>query len=214
MGSRWVQCHFWDPVYDRLAPLYDAVDWLTGGTTHRLRRRVLPYLPPPGSRLLEIGFGSGRLHIELASRYEMAGVDRAQGMVALTGRRLAARGLISALSAGDAQALPWPDDHFHAVLSTFALSAIPDAGRAIDEMVRVTRPGGRVIVVDAGPAMDGNWPSRALAWMWAALGDYMRDELPLMSARGLHALRVDYGPWDAVHVVVGILPRGAEAPSP
>lgn len=211
MGSRWIQRHFWDPVYDRLAPLYDAVDWLTGSTTHRLRRHALPYLPPPGSRLLEIGFGSGRLHVELAGRYEMAGIDRAQGMVALTQRRLAARGLHSALSVGDAQALPWPDDHFHAVLSTFALSAIPDAGRAIGEMVRVTHPGGRVIVVDAGPAMDGNWPSRALAWLWAALGDYVRDEVPLMSARGLHALRVDYGPWGAVHLVVGILPRGADA---
>jgi len=211
MGSRWIQRHFWDPVYDRLAPLYDAVDWLTGGTTHRLRRRVLPHLPPPGSRLLEIGFGSGRLHVELAGRYEMAGIDRAQGMVALTGRRLAAQGLRAALSVGDAGALPWPDDQFHAVLSTFALSAIPDAGRAIDEMVRVTRPGGRVIVVDAGPAMDGNWPSRALAWLWAALGDYMRDEVPLMSARGLHVLRVDSGPWGAVHVVVGTLPHGAEA---
>jgi len=205
MGSSWVQRHFWDPVYDGLAPLYDAVDWLTGNTTHRLRQYALPYLPPPGSRLLEIGFGSGRLHVELAARYEMAGLDRAPGMVALTQRRLAAQGLHSALSVGDALALPWPSDHFDGVLSTFALSAVPDAGRAIDEMVRVIHPGGRVVIVDAGPAMDGNWPSRALAWLWAALGDYMRDEVSLMGARGLHTTRVDYGPWGSVHVVVGEL---------
>jgi ubiquinone/menaquinone biosynthesis C-methylase UbiE len=203
MGSSWVQRHFWDPVYDRLAPLYDAVDWLTGNATHRLRRRALAYLPAPGSRLLEIGFGSGRLHVELAARYEMAGLDRAPGMVALTERRLAARGLSSALSMGDAQALPWPSSCFDAVLSTFALSAVPDAGCAIDEMVRVIRPGGRVVIVDAGPAMDNNWPSRALAWLWAAVGDYMRNEVPLMAARGLRTTRVDYGPWGAVHVVVG-----------
>jgi ubiquinone/menaquinone biosynthesis C-methylase UbiE len=203
MGNRWAQRHFWHPVYDRLAPLYDAVDWLTGDTTHRLRRRALAYLPPAGSRLLEVGFGSGRLHVELAARYEMAGLDRAPGMVALTQRRLTAQGLGSALSVGDAQALPWPSGHFDAVLSTFALSAVPDAGRAIDEMGRVIRPGGRVVIVDAGPAMDGNWPSRALAWLWAVLGDYMRDEVSIMEARGLHATRVDYGPWGAVHVVVG-----------
>ena len=210
MGSRWAQRHFWDPVYDRLAPLYDAVDWLTGGTTHRLRRRALPYLPPPGSRLLEVGTGSGRLHVELAARYEMAGLDRAPGMVALTGRRLAAAGLRSALSVGDARALPWPDHRFDAVLSTFTLSAIPEAGRAIDEMVRVTRPGGRLVIVDAGPAMDGNAPSRALAALWEALGDYMRDEVWLLTARGLRALRVDYGPWNAVHLTVGILADRSE----
>jgi ubiquinone/menaquinone biosynthesis C-methylase UbiE len=210
MGSSWIQRHFWGPVYDRLAPLYDAVDWLTGGTTHRLRRRALAYMPPPGSRLLEIGFGSGRLHAELAARYEMAGVDRAPGMVALTRRRLAAAGLRSALSVADACALPWPDDCFDAVLSTFALSAIPESGEAIDEMIRVTHPGGRVVIVDAGPAMDGNWPSRVLAALWETLGDYMRDEVPLLSARGLRVLRVDYGPWNAVHLVVGILPAGTE----
>jgi ubiquinone/menaquinone biosynthesis C-methylase UbiE len=206
MGNRWVQRHFWDPVYDRLAPLYDAVDWMTGGTTHRLRRRALPYLPPRGSRLLEVGVGSGRLHVELAARYEMAGLDRAPGMIAQTDRRLMAAGLRSALSVGDARALPWPDEQFDGVLSTFALSAIPEARRAVDEMIRVTRPCGRVVIVDAGPAMDGNLPSRVLAAMWEAMGDYMRDEVWLLTARGLRTLRVDYGPWGAVHLTVGIVP--------
>ena len=67
-----IQRHFWDPMYDRLAGLYDAVDWLTINTTHRLRKRALRYLPPANSRLLEIGFGSGRLHLELAQQYELA----------------------------------------------------------------------------------------------------------------------------------------------
>ena len=56
-----IQRRFWNPVYDRLATWYDAVDWLTFNTTHRLRLPVLRHLPPPGSRVLEIGFGSGKL---------------------------------------------------------------------------------------------------------------------------------------------------------
>jgi hypothetical protein len=56
--------------------------------------------------------------------------------------------------------------------------------------------------------MDGNPASRALAALWEALGDYMRDEVWLLTARGLRALRVDYGPWNAVHVTVGIVPGG------
>jgi ubiquinone/menaquinone biosynthesis C-methylase UbiE len=198
-----IQRHFWAPVYDRLAGLYDAVDWFTANTTHRLRKRGLYRLPQPGSRLLEIGFGSGRLHVELAERYEMAGLDRAPGMVRLTKRRLAARDRQSNLCIGSAYGLPWLDGCFDAVLSTFAFSAFPDADRALDEMVRVIRPGGKVIIVDAGEASNGNVFARFFAWLWEVFGDYMRDEVPLMEARGLTVEREEYGPWQCVHVVVG-----------
>jgi len=194
---------WWDRAYDRLAWAYDAVDWCTGNTTHRLRRRALPYLPPPGGRVLEVGFGSGRLHLELAAQYEMAGLDRAPGMAHLTQRRLAARGLKSDLCIGSVVALPWRDAQFDAVLSTFAFSACPDAEAALDEMVRVTRPGGRLVIVDAGEASDGNLFAHLLARTWTALGDYVRDEVPLMEARGLAVTREEYGPWRCVHVVVG-----------
>jgi len=214
VGSEKAQRHFWDPVYDRLAGLYDAVDWLTGNTTHRLRRRALAHLPPAGSRVLEIGFGSGRLHLELAGRYALAGTDLAPGMARLAARRLAGRGLASLLAVGNVRALPWRDDHFDAVIATFAFSAIADAGQALDEMVRVTRPGGKVIIVDAGEAQDGNRAAHTLARLWEAMGDYMRDEVPLMKARGLAVVREDYGPWRCIHVTVGTLPLpgGRRAP--
>jgi len=199
-----LQRRFWDVIYDRLAALYDGVDWLTGGTTHRLRQRALCYLPPEGSRVLEIGFGSGRLHVELAERYTIAGLDRAPGMVRLTERRLAERGLSSDVQVGDATALPWAEATFDAVLSTFAFSAFPDADAALAEMVRVARPGGTIIIVDAGEAQDGNTMAHLLAQLWSAFGDYMRDEVPLMEAHGLTKVtREDYGPWGCVHVTVG-----------
>jgi ubiquinone/menaquinone biosynthesis C-methylase UbiE len=202
-GKVTIQRRFWDVVYDRLAVLYDGVDWFTGNTTHRLRLRALPHLPPEGSRILEIGFGSGKLHAELAECYAMAGLDRAPGMARLTQRRLASRGLTSDLRVGDATALPWRDATFDAVLLTFAFSAFPDAGAALDEMVRVLKPGGKLIIVDAGESLDGNAMARFLAQLWSALGDYMRDEVPMMQARGLSVTREDFGPWGCVHVTVG-----------
>jgi len=211
MGNEQIQQRFWGPVYDRLAGLYDAVDWLTGNAAHRLRLHALPYLPPADSRLLEIGFGSGRLHLELAPEYQLAGLDRAFGMARLTKHRLSARGLESHLCAGSVYALPWPNDHFDAVISTFAFSAFPDAGGALDEMIRVTRPGGKVIIVDAGEAADGNAAAHLLANAWEAMGDYMRDEAALMVSRGLAVEREEYGPWRCVHVVVGTLPNAQEA---
>jgi ubiquinone/menaquinone biosynthesis C-methylase UbiE len=212
LGSEQVQRAFWDPVYDKLAWLYDAVDWFTGNTTHRLRLRAWSYLPPKGSRVLEVGFGSGRLHLELAERYELSGLDRAFGMARLTRHRLTSRDLGSGLCVGSAYDLPWPDDHFHTVISTFAFSAFSDAERALDEMVRVTQPGGKVIIVDAGEAADGNRMAHWLAALWEMFGDYMRDEVPLMEARGLTVEREEYGPWGCVHVVVGTVPVRQEKP--
>jgi ubiquinone/menaquinone biosynthesis C-methylase UbiE len=205
MGSERIQQRFWHPVYHRMAWFYDAVDWLTAGTTHRLRRKALAHLPPAGARLLELGCGTGRLHLELAGRYELAGLDLAPGMAQRTSARLAAHGKRSRLCVGSALALPWPDAHFDAVLSTFVLSAIPDAERSLDEMVRVLRPGGRIVIVDAGEALDRNRMAHLLARLWESFGDYMRDEASLLNARGLSVDREDYGPWGCVHVVVGSL---------
>ena len=206
VDRRTIQRRFWRPVYDRLANLYDAVDWLTGNTTHRLRKPALRYLPPEHGHVLEIGFGSGKLHLEMASRHRMAGVDLAPGMVRLARRRLAARALQSDLAVGSVYALPWQDRLFDAVVSTFAFSAFPDAGAALDEMVRLVKPGGRVIIVDAGEASDGNTVAHLLARAWELLGDYMRDEVPLMEARELTVEREEYGPWGSIHVVVGTRP--------
>lgn len=201
-----LQQRFWNPVYDRLAALYDAVDWFTGNTTQRLRRPALRYLPPAGARILEIGFGTGRLHVELAKRYRMSGLDLAPGMIALTRQRLTARGLTSELKNGSVYTIPWPDAHFDAVLSTFAFSAFSDGTAALDEMIRVVRPGRAIIITDAGEAADGNLFAHGLAKLWELLGDYMRDEVPLMKSRGLQVKREEYGPWHCVHCVSGTKP--------
>jgi len=102
--------------------------------------------------------------------------------------------------------MPWRDNTFDAVITTFALSAVPDARRAVEEMARVTRPGGRVIITDAGEAPDGNLVAHLLAKLWEFLGDYMRDETPIMHAAGLEVYREAFGPWKCIHTVVGVKP--------
>lgn len=206
MARKTIQQHFWNPVYDRLAGGYDAVDWLTGYTTQRLRLRALRHLPPPGAPLLEIGYGTGMLHADLAAHYETAGIDLARGMAHTAQRRLARLGLRSALCVASVYAIPWPDATFDAVLSTFAFSAFFDANRALDEMVRVLAPGGKLIIVDAGRADDGDIFASILARTWESLGDYMRDERPLLAELGLAVEREEYGPWGCVHIVCGTVP--------
>lgn len=198
----------WRWIYDRLAGVYDAVDWLTANTTHRYRLRALPYLPDRAdARVLEVGAGTGKFHIELAQRYTAtAAVDLAYGMMQQTRKRLDPLDLEATLCQGNVYILPYPDDHFDAVVSTFVLTAVPDLARAMDEMMRVTRPGGAVVVVDAGESEDTTWFAHVLARLWEAIGDYIRDEVPLMEERGLDVTREEFGPGGCVHVVAGTLP--------
>ena len=216
-----IQRNFWDVFYDRCSLLYDSVDWLTFDATQNLRLRVFDYLPTANVsnaknesyNILEVGLGTGRLHVELAKRcskeeslsndgFYLAGFDMAPGMIQLTRKRL--DGLKSDLRIGDlTQELPWDDDTFDVVLSTFVLSAISDATAACREMSRVLKPGGKLIIVDAGAAQDGNRVASVLAWLWELLGDYMRDESAMLSQLGLKVTREDFGPWHSVHVTVG-----------
>ena len=69
-------------------------------------------------------------------------------MLSIARERAAALGRDADLRQGDAQALDFPDESFDTVLCALGLCAIPDDRRAVTEMARVLRPGGRLLLVD------------------------------------------------------------------
>jgi SAM-dependent methyltransferase len=108
----------------------------------------------PGERVLEVGCGSGVVLRELARRVapdgRAVGLDPSPAVLEVA-RRLAAMerlGELIELREGDARALPFGDGEFDAVLAVTTLVHVPEVERAIPELVRVTRPGGRVGVFD------------------------------------------------------------------
>lgn len=191
-------------LYDDLAPLYNAIDWLTLGAWWRLVRQALTAVPPD-QRVLEIGFGPGKLQVELARRSDVCvGLDLAGGMCRLTSRRLRKAGLPVRVTRGSAFALPYPTDNFDSVVSTFALSGLPDGERALAEMARVTRPGGRVVLVDIGLPVDGNRLGTRLAHLWENMGDFLYDQPAMMGRVGLHVITfTEFGPGQHIRLVVG-----------
>jgi ubiquinone/menaquinone biosynthesis C-methylase UbiE len=115
------------------------------------RGRLIEVLAPrAGERVLEIGPGTGYYTFEMAARLDGGQVDIfdiQQEMIDHVVREANKRGVTNVNPAlGDAQSLPYRDESFEAVVLITVLGEIPDQERALNEVARVLKPGGRLIV--------------------------------------------------------------------
>lgn len=134
-------------MFDRVAKRYDILnDLLSLGQTKRWRKKVSKIIAPkPGERILDIAAGTGTSSAALArSGAEVIAVDFSRGMIE-TGKRLHPD---LTFVFGDALALPFNDDEFDIVTISFGLRNTHDTSKALAEALRVTRPGGRIYVVE------------------------------------------------------------------
>lgn len=101
-----------------------------------------------GRRVLEIGVGAGTDFVQwVRAGADATGVDLTDAGVALTRERLALEGLQARVEVADAEALPFADASFDLVYSYGVLHHSPDTPRAIAEVRRVLRPGGRARIM-------------------------------------------------------------------
>lgn len=101
-----------------------------------------------GTRLLEVGCGLGLELAKLAELgFRVTGVDLAPTAVELCNRYLKSKGLSGGALVQNAEQLDFPDAAFDVVYSSGVLQHTPDIGRAIDEIWRVLKPGGRILIV-------------------------------------------------------------------
>ena len=98
--------------------------------------------------VLEVAVGTGmNLHV-YPPHVGLTGIDISEEMLALARTRARELGREVELRQGNAHALPFSDASFDTVVCTFGLCAIPDIDAALDEMTRVLKPNGRLILVD------------------------------------------------------------------
>ncbi len=98
---------------------------------------------------LDIGCGTGFLSLELAARgHRVTGIDFAPAMLALAKRKAADARVDIRFEEADAEALPFPPLSFDLVITRHVLWTLPHPEGAIDEWIRVLRPGGRLAVID------------------------------------------------------------------
>ena len=98
--------------------------------------------------VLEVGVGTGRDLSFYSRDARLTGVDLSPAMLEIARSRARDLGLDVDLREGDAQALDFPDAAFDTVVCALSLCSIPDERRAVSEMRRVLRPGGRLLLLD------------------------------------------------------------------
>ncbi len=136
-------------VWRMLAPFYDAIFFVLcpfPNLRHEVVRRAGL---APGSRILDVATGTGAQALAFApTAKEVVGIDLSEAMVRVARRKN--RFANVTFQQADAVSLPFDDRSFDAACISFALHEMPSRvrERVLREMARVTRPGGRVVVVD------------------------------------------------------------------
>jgi ubiquinone/menaquinone biosynthesis C-methylase UbiE len=173
-------------IWGACAPRYDRSMrpmerwWITGGRPWVASRAV--------GEVLEVAVGTGLNLPHYPSGVRITGIDLTPEMLAVARQRAERLGLDVTLREGDAQALPFADASFDTVVCTLGLCGIPDDRKAIAEMKRVLRPGGRLLLLDhVGSTWWPIWVVQRLVELISvrvAEEHYTRRPLPLLVEAG------------------------------
>ena len=149
-------------MFDGIAARYDLVNRVISlGIDQSWRRKTVRALNlSAGQRVLDLATGTADLAIQVAQTepaVSVVGLDPSGKMLDV-GRVKVERAKLGArveLVQGDAQALPFEDDSFASVCIAFGIRNVPDRPKALREMARVTRPGGRIAILELSEPRSG-----------------------------------------------------------
>ena len=171
--------------YARWAPIYDHVFTFV---LRPGRKAITTAANRRGGRILDVGVGTGLELPMFDARTQLTGVDLSEPMLRLAQRRVSAKALgnIRGLIVMDAAHLGFPDAHFDTVVAPYVLTVVPEPHTTLDELARVVKPGGEIILVNHIGSSQGPiaWIESALAkcsaqlgwrpeFAWSILGDWI-----------------------------------------
>jgi phosphatidylethanolamine/phosphatidyl-N-methylethanolamine N-methyltransferase len=141
-------------AYDRWAPVYDLV---FGPVFRRGRADAIRAAERVGGRILEVGVGTGISLPHYSGANRIVGIDLSDAMLDKARARVREHGLthVEMIAVGDAAALDFPPASFDVVVAQYVVTACPDPEGALDEFVRVCRPGGEIVITTRVGAATG-----------------------------------------------------------
>ncbi|MBN8533782.1 MAG: class I SAM-dependent methyltransferase [Rhizobiales bacterium] len=187
-------------AYEKWAPIYDKF-------YHKLLQpsqlKAVNAAMENGTRILEVGVGSGLALGYYPRSAEVTGIDLSKPMLHKAVEKIEAQGLsnVTGVAVMDACRLGFRDGTFDAVAGMFMITLVPDAEAALDEFMRVLRPGGEIVLVNHIGAERG--PMAAFETVVAPLAKMLgwRANFPLQrlrdwaASRGFEVIEVDpHGP--------------------
>lgn len=191
--------HGWPRFYDGITELFSLGQW------ERWQNRVFEDLS--GKKVLEIGVGPGKLLIRLAKKgYVVTGIELRGGMADEARRRTKRAGLDVDILTQPIYKLPFRDETFDCLVLTFVLGEIDDLDRAIKEMKRVLKKGGKVVVIAGGMPQDKNLVARFLFRLVRSQTTLKleRDNVAHFIKHGFATTRTDFGPFNVINKIVAV----------
>lgn len=134
-------------VYTTYAGVYDHI---FGKVFHEGRESAIRILNvQPNEKILEVGIGTGLALPMYPTHCQIVGIDFSEGMLEKARQRAAEHRMSHVqLHRMDAGAMEFPDDSFDTVVAAYVVTAVPDYRKVVNEMIRVCRPGGRIIMLN------------------------------------------------------------------
>jgi ArsR family transcriptional regulator len=176
--------------FDSIGPEWDALRRVFGDDL--LRAKATAMLVQPGRRVADIGTGTGVLALELAGLgLDVIGIDRSEAMLKTAREKWRSvendePGSVE-FRIGDANDLPLDSNSVDAAFAHMVLHSLEEPDRAIQEIARIVRPGGRVVLVDFMPH-DHEWMKQELGLLW--LGFSPERLIKWLEAAGLERPRI------------------------
>ncbi len=132
--------------YQRISGLYDKMERFAERRYSEWRPRLWSMVQGP--KVLEVGVGTGKNMPYYPEGVQITAVDLTPGMLAYAEKRAAELNVAADLQLGDVQNLNFPDGTFDDVVSTFVFCSVPDPILGLTELLRVTKPNGRLLMLE------------------------------------------------------------------
>jgi phosphatidylethanolamine/phosphatidyl-N-methylethanolamine N-methyltransferase len=191
-----------EAAYARWAPIYDFTFELV---MRQGRRAAAAAASRPGGAVLDVGVGTGLELPMFDPGTRLVGVDLSEPMLRRAAARVRREQLsnVDGLIVMDAMRLAFPDGCFDVVVAPYVLTVVPDPGATLDELLRVVKPGGEIVLVNHVGAKGGPiaaieaWLGRrsaSLGWRpqfpWAIIADWVaaQDRVRLVERRAIAPL--------------------------